>query len=154
MGFSAGGHLASTLCTHYDAGDPAAPDPIDREPSRPDLGVLCYPVITFQDGYVHEGSRRNLLGDRVDDAAVRAELSNDEHVTPDTPPTFLFHTVDDDAVPVENSMLYAAALRENKVPFALHLYEKGSHGVGLAKGDPPLASWSDLLVTWLRGHGW
>lgn len=153
MGFSAGGHVASTLCTHFDTGDAGATDAIDRESSRPDLGVLCYPVITLRNPYTHAGSRRNLLGENPDPKLVEL-LSNDERVTKDTPPTFLFHTADDEAVPVENSMLYAAALRKHGVPFAMHLYEKGRHGVGLAIDDPQLASWGHLLTTWLRGHGW
>lgn len=154
MGFSAGGHVASTLCTHFDGGDANAADPIDRESSRPDLGVLCYPVITMRDPHAHAGSRRNLLGDRVADPAMIDLLSNDEHVSKETPPTFLFHTANDDAVPLENSLLYAAALRRSGRPFALHVYERGPHGVGLASNDSQLSSWGELLVTWLRGHEW
>lgn len=154
MGFSAGGHLASTLCTHFDAGDPQAANAIDRESSRPDLGILCYPVIAMRGAYTHVGSRNNLLGEREADKDLRAFLSNEGHVTPQTPPTFLFHTADDDVVPVENSLEYASALRRSDVPFALHIYEHGSHGVGLATNDPALSSWSGLLVTWLQGHGW
>jgi acetyl esterase/lipase len=154
MGFSAGGHLASTLCTHFDAGDANASDPIERESSRPDLGILCYPVIAMRGPYAHVGSRNNLLGDREADKDLRALLSNEEHVTPQTPPTFLFHTADDDVVMVENAIEYASALRRSDVPFALHIYEHGRHGVGLASDDPALSSWSGLLVTWLGGHGW
>jgi acetyl esterase/lipase len=154
MGFSAGGHLASTLSTHFDAGDANAPDPIDREISRPDASILCYPVITMQDPFTHIGSRNNLLGDRVNDAALRTALSNDEQVTKLTPATFLFHTVDDSAVSVENAMQYAAALRKHGIPFEAHLYESGRHGVGLASDNPALSSWSTLLVKWLRGRGW
>ena len=154
MGFSAGGHLASTLCTHFDAGNAAAADAVDRESCRPDLGVLCYPVITMRGEFAHVGSRNNLLGEREKEEELRAMLSNDEHVTRETPPTFLFHTADDDVVLVENATQYAAALRRHGVPFALHVYEKGAHGVGLASDNPALSSWSGSLVTWLNGHGW
>ena len=133
---------------------PNAADVIDRDSSRPDLGILCYPVITMRKAFTHEGSRKNLLGDRAEDDPLIAELSNDERVTGGTPPTFLFHTADDDRVLVENTLQYAAALRANRVPFALHIYEHGRHGVGLATDDPQLVGWSETLITWLRGHGW
>lgn len=153
MGFSAGGHLASTLSTHFDAGDAGAADPIDKQSSKPDASVLCYPVITLKPPHAHMGSRNNLVGTDAPQALVDA-LSNDEQVTAQTPPTFLFHTVDDGAVPVENALLYAGALRKHGVAFEMHLYEKGRHGVGLASDDPRLAGWSDLLVAWLRARGW
>jgi acetyl esterase/lipase len=153
MGFSAGGHLASTLSTHFDAGDAKALDLIDRESSRQDASVLCYPVITLEPPFAHVGSRNNLIGVDGPQALVE-ELSNDKKVTEKTPPTFLFHTVDDDVVPVENAEMYAAALRKNKVPFEMHLYETGKHGVGLASDDARLSTWSGLLVSWLRTRGW
>ena len=116
MGFSAGGHLASTIATHFDAGDSTSADPIERMSSRPDIAVLAYPVISMRDGVTHQGSRRNLLGDNPTQE-LKAELSNEEHVTAQTPPTFLFHTADDPVVPVQNSLLFAAALgcREGSV---------------------------------------
>jgi acetyl esterase/lipase len=152
MGFSAGGHLASTIATHFDAGDPGSADPIERVSSRPDLAVLAYPVISMTDGITHQGSRRNLLGDNPTQALV-AELSNEEHVTAQTPPTFLFHTANDAVVPVENSLLFASALRAAKVPFELHVFEQGPHGVGLAQDDPVLSVWPSLLQHWLRVQG-
>jgi acetyl esterase/lipase len=152
MGFSAGGHLASTIATHFDAGDPASPDPIERVSSRPDIAVLAYPVISMADGITHAGSRRNLLGD-TPSADLVAELSNENHVTPQTPPTFLFHTADDAVVPVENSLRFAAALRAAHVPYELHVFEHGAHGVGLAADNLVLGAWPALLRAWLRTRG-
>jgi acetyl esterase/lipase len=151
MGFSAGGHLASTIATHFDAGDPSSADPIERVSSRPDIAVLAYPVISMIDGVTHEGSRRNLLG-ATPTPALEAELSNDKHVTSQTPPTFIFHTADDPVVPVENSLLFAAALRAAKVPFELHVFERGPHGVGLAQNDAVLGTWPGLLQHWLQAR--
>jgi acetyl esterase/lipase len=152
MGFSAGGHEASTAGTHYDAGNPAAPDPLDRPGSRPDFMVLCYPVITFGP-FAHAGSRRNLLGNNPDPKLVEL-LSNELQVTKDTPPTFLYHTTNDSVVPVENSVLFYSALRKAGVPAELHIYERGPHGVGLAQDDPVLSSWPGRLADWLKIHGW
>ena len=153
MGFSAGGHLASTLSTQFDGGDANAADPIDREPSRPDASVLCYPVITMTSPFTHEGSRNNLLG-KPADATLIELMSSEKRVTEKTPPTFVFHTVDDGAVPVENALMYVEALRKAKVSFEAHLYEHGRHGVGLASDDPRLSTWGPLLVSWLKSHGW
>jgi acetyl esterase/lipase len=152
MGFSAGGHLSSTAATHFDDGNPQASDPIDRVSSRPDVAILCYPVITLTAPYAHAGSRRNLLGDNPAAALIEL-LSNEKQVTARTPPIFLFHTVDDAGVPVENSMMFAEALRKNKVPYEMHLFEHGRHGVGLAKDDPALSVWPKLLENWLRARG-
>jgi acetyl esterase/lipase len=152
MGFSAGGHLASTAATHFDAGNPAAADPIDRASSRPDFLVLAYPVITAKAPYAHQGSFRNLLGDHPDPALLD-ELSNELHVTADTPPTFLFHTDADTTVPAENSLLFYEALRKAHVPAELHIFQPGPHGVGLDLGDPTLQAWPSLLAQWLRGRG-
>ncbi|MCS7314875.1 MAG: alpha/beta hydrolase [Bryobacterales bacterium] len=152
-GFSAGGHLASTLGTHFDDGDPGAADPIERAGCRPDFLVLAYPVITFvEEAIVHKGSRGNLLGDRPD-AALLESLSTDKQVTPRTPPTFLFHTHEDRSVPAENSILFYSALRRAGVPAELHIYERGRHGVGLAPEDPVLSSWPARLADWLRVRG-
>lgn len=151
-GFSAGGHLASTAGTHFDAGNPAAEEPIDRQSSRPDFLILSYPVITFRPPYAHQGSRRNLLGDEPDPALVE-NLSNDTQVTEATPPTFLFHTSGDTGVPAENSVQFYLALRKAKVPAELHIYERGKHGVGLAPTDPVLSSWGDRLADWLKLRG-
>ena len=152
LGFSAGGHLAATASTQFDAGDPAASDPIDRQSSRPDVSVLVYPVITFTDPHTHAGSRRNLLGDNPPKELVDA-MSAEKRVTKDTPPAFIFHTADDQAVPVENAILYASALRRAGVPFELHVYEHGRHGVGLAPNDPVLKSWPGRCADWLATKG-
>lgn len=149
-GFSAGGHLASTAATHFDNGDANAGDPIEKVSSRPDFAILAYPVLTFtEEAYVHKGSRRNLLGETPDPALVKL-LSNELQVTPQTPPTFLFHTNEDTGVPPENSVLFYLALRKAGVPAELHIYEKGPHGVGLGWTEYSLASWSGRLADWLR----
>jgi len=152
-GFSAGGHLASTAGTHFDSGLAAASDPIDRTSSRPDFMVLCYPVISFITPYAHRGSMRNLLGDNPD-PQLAASLSNETQVTPQTPPTFLFHTNSDSGVPAENSVLFYLALRKAGVPAEIHIYERGEHGVGLAPFDPVLSSWPRHLEAWMKLHGW
>jgi acetyl esterase/lipase len=154
MGSSAGGHLASTLLTHYDAGKPDAADPIERQSSRPDLGILCYAVITMGDK-THRGSRQNLLGKNPSPELV-AELSNELHVTKDTPPCFLFHTAEDKAVPVENSLSFAAALSRAGVPFDLHIYEKGPHGIGLGSREyepEKFHPWAKDCSFWLKEQG-
>jgi acetyl esterase/lipase len=151
-GFSAGGHLASTTGTHFDAGNAQAADPIDRQSSRPDFMILAYPVISFTTPYTHTGSMRNLLGDHPDPKLV-ASLSNETQVTAQTPPTFLFHTNEDNGVPPENSVLFYLALRKAGVPAELHIYERGPHGVGLASTDAVLASWAGRLKDWLEIRG-
>lgn len=148
MGFSAGGHLASTAGTHFDDGDKAAKDPIDKLSCRPDFLMLGYPVITMGEK-THGWSKRNLLGATPDPELVEL-LSNEKHVTAKTPPTFLFHTDEDTVVLPENSVLFYLALRQHKVPAEMHIYEKGKHGVGLAAKDPTLSSWSGRLEDWLR----
>jgi len=152
MGFSAGGHLASTAGTHFDAGNADAAEPVDRVSSRPDFLVLCYPVISFT-SFAHAGSRQALLGNNPDPKLVE-NLSNELQVTAQTPPTFLFHTTTDSTVPVENSVMFYSALRKAGVPAELHIYERGPHGVGLAQTDPALSSWPGRLADWLRVHGW
>ncbi|MSU66110.1 MAG: alpha/beta hydrolase [Opitutus sp.] len=146
IGSSAGGHLTSTLLTHFDSGKAGATDPIERESSRPDLGVLCYPVITFGE-FAHAGSRRNLLGDNPPPDLVQ-NLSNQLQVTKDTPPTFLWHTVEDKTVPVENSLMFAAALQKAGVPFSLHVYETGAHGLGLGGTRGAAPPWATQLLFW------
>jgi len=152
MGFSAGGHLTSTAGTHFDAGRPDATDAVDRASSRPDFLILGYPVVSFDPAVTHAGSVRNLLGDKPEPALI-AELSNDLRVTPQTPPTFLFHTTDDAAVPVENSVRFYLALRRARVPAEMHLFETGPHGVGMALADPALSAWPSLLMNWMRARG-
>jgi acetyl esterase/lipase len=150
-GFSAGGHLASTAATHFDTGDPNAADPIDRAGSRPDFAILAYPVISLGD-FAHVGSRKNLLGENPDPKLVE-DLSNDQRVTAQTPPTFLFHTSADATVPVENSVRFYLALRKAGVPAELHIFQNGPHGVGLAPTDATLSAWGGLLANWLRERG-
>lgn len=151
-GFSAGGHLASTTGTHFDAGKPDSADPIERQSSRPDFMVLAYPVITLTDPYTHRVSRDSLLGKDADPALIEL-LSNEKQVTRDTPPTFLFHTSEDKTVPVENSVFFFLALQKAGAPNEMHIFQKGNHGVGLAQTDPVLKIWPDLLAAWLKVQG-
>jgi acetyl esterase/lipase len=152
MGFSAGGHLAATASTHFDAGNAAAADPIDRVGSRPDFAVLGYPVITLTEAWTHQGSKTSLLGDQPD-AALARSLSNETQVTANTPPTFIFQTNADTTVPAENSVYYFLALRKAGVPAELHVFKDGPHGVGLAMQDPALSEWPKVLANWLRASG-
>jgi len=151
LGFSAGGHVASTIGTHFDSGKPDASDPIERVSSRPDLMILIYPVITMRE-FTHAGSRRMLLGDNPSSDLV-ALLSNEEQVTKETPPAFLVHTANDPAVPVENSLRFAEAMTKAGVPFELNIYERGPHGFGLGGKDPMLSTWPQRCADWLRVHG-
>lgn len=156
-GFSAGGHLASTAATHFDNGTESK-EPIESQSSRPDFAILAYSVISMKDGVTHGGSKRNLLGPRPDPKLVEF-YSNELHVTKDTPPTFLFHTKEDKAVPIENSQLFYEALKKNGVEAELYVVEKGPHGVGLgtdpkwAKGAPEVATWPGKLEAWMKGRG-
>jgi acetyl esterase/lipase len=152
MGFSAGGHLAMTASTRFDAGNSGAADTIDRAGSRPDFTILGYPVISMVEAWTHQGSKNNLLGPNADPELARS-LSGEFSVTKDTPPTFIFHTNADTAVPAENSVYYYLALRKANVPAEMHIFEKGPHGVGLANDDPALSEWSKLLANWLRVRG-
>ncbi len=152
LGFSAGGHLASTAGTHFDKGDPDAKDPIDRVSCRPDFMVLVYPVISFTEWYAHKGSRKNLLGEDPDPKLVES-LSNEKQVTAETPPTFLVHTSGDTGVPAENSVAFYLALRKAKVPAEMHIFARGEHGFGLGKKGDAVAVWPSLCVEWMRGLG-
>jgi acetyl esterase/lipase len=152
MGFSAGGHLASTLGTHFEAGDPNATDPLDRMSSRPDFMILGYPVITMLQPYAHEGSRHYLLGHNPDPELVK-KLSNELQVTPQSPPTFLFLTDDDNVVPSENSVMFYEALHKAHVPAEIHIFQHGPHGFGLATANSQLSIWPTLLENWLRLRG-
>lgn len=151
LGFSAGGHLTSLLATHFDAGEDSA-DPVERVSSRPDLAVLIYPVITLEAPHGHDWCRQCLLGPTPGPDMV-TQLSSQLQVTAHTPPMFLVHTADDD-VPCENSLLMAQALSAARVPFELHLYERGGHGYGLAANDPLLRSWPERCAAWLAARGW
>jgi acetyl esterase/lipase len=154
MGFSAGGHLASTLETHFDAGNPSATDPIDRVSCRPDFAILVYPVITMKEGETHSGSKANLLGPNPDPALV-ASFSNETQVTAQTPPTILFHSVDDNTVSIQNSRDMLAALSKAGVPGELHEYSTGNHGFGFgANPDNSPKGWFDVtLYDWLKKMG-
>lgn len=152
MGFSAGGHLASTTATHFDGGNTSAEDPIERASSRPDFVILGYPVISMSAAYTHTGSAKALLGENPDPRLLE-ELSSELRVTPQTPPTFLFTTSEDTAVPAENSVAFYLALHKAGVPAELHIFEKGPHGVGLAPGDAALGEWPKLVANWLRSRG-
>lgn len=152
LGFSAGGHLASTIGTHFDAGRPDHADPVERLGSRPDRLILLYPVIALSTPYAHGGSKKNLLGDQPAPELV-ADLSNELKVTPETPPTFLAHTDEDGPVPAENSILFALALRKAKVPMELHVFQQGRHGLGLGTAGVPFGEWPGLCARWLKVQG-
>jgi acetyl esterase/lipase len=152
-GSSAGGHLAATVGTQFDAGKPDAADEIDRQSSRPDFMILAYPVISMEPPVAHLGSRLNLLGSDPDPALAKA-TSAQNNVTKATPPAFLFATSDDSVVPVMNSVLFYSAMVKAGAEAEMHLYEHGPHGVGLASGFPRLKQWPDLLAKWMAGYGW
>ncbi len=152
LGFSAGGHLASTAGTHYDGGNPDAADPIDRVGCRPDFMILVYPVISLSTAYTHSYSRLMLIGDTPSPDLVEL-LSNEKQVDASTPPAFLIHTSQDTGVPAENSILFYMALHRAGVPAEMHIYETGRHGFGLAPGDPILSTWKERCGDWLRNRG-
>jgi len=152
MGFSAGGHLASTASTHFDSGDMKAADPIDRVSSRPDFAILGYPVVSMTEAWTHQGSKTNLLGEHPD-AAVALSLSNETRVTAQTPPTFIYQTNADTVVPAENSIAYFLALRKAGVPAEMHIFRNGPHGTGLGMTDTALSEWPRLLTNWLHLSG-
>jgi acetyl esterase/lipase len=152
MGFSAGGHLASTVATHFDSGKTDSSDPIDQVSCRPDFAILGYPVISFTAPYTHKGSLKNLLGESPDPQLVQG-LSNETQVTPQTPPTFLLHTNGDTGVPPENSVAFYLALRKAGVPAELHIYEQGRHGLGLAPDVLAVSSWPGRCADWLQVRG-
>ncbi|NIK79614.1 acetyl esterase/lipase [Paenibacillus castaneae] len=152
LGFSAGGHLTANAGTSYDLGDALAEEAVETQSCRPDLLVLCYPVITMTEPYTHIGSRDNLLGQDLELQTIE-QHSNERNVTADTPPAFIWHTSDDSAVPVENSFLFAAALSKHHVPFDLHVYTKGRHGLGLAEEEEHTKGWTDVCASWLAYNG-
>lgn len=152
LGFSAGGHLASTAATHFNESFVEPRDAIDRVSCRPDFAVLVYPVISFTEPFTHTGSRTNLLG-RDADAALIEKFSNEKQVTPQTPPTFLFHTWEDTGVPAENSIAFYLALRKAKVPAEMHIFLKGQHGIGLGQKNGAAGAWPGLCERWMGESG-
>ena len=150
MGFSAGGHLASTLGTHFDEVKSGIEDPVAMASSRPDFMILVYPVISFDPKFGHIGSRNNLLGKNPDQELID-RFSNEKQVTADTPPTFLIHAGDDGGVPVENSLMFYKALQEHDVPAEMHIFPEGGHGFGLALENEHLHTWTDLCIDWMKG---
>lgn len=156
MGSSAGGHLAATVLTHFDLGNPKAEDPVERQSSRPDLGILCYAIITMGE-FTNLGSRESLFGTNQPSPELVKEFSDELHVTPNTPPCFIWTTFEDTIVPMENSLMFAEALRKNHVPFDLHVFQKGGHGLVLGDGEPPFARahpWANDCLFWLKAQGW
>jgi acetyl esterase/lipase len=151
LGFSAGGHLAMSASTHFDAGQTSAADPLDRVSNRPDFSILGYPVISLVEPWTHKGSKDNLLGANPDPELAKS-LSGEQSVRKDTPPTFIFQTNADTTVPAENAVYYYLALRKAGIPAEMHIFEKGPHGLGLAMADPAISEWSKLLTNWLRVH--
>jgi acetyl esterase/lipase len=152
LGFSAGGHLAASSGTLFDDVTAMAGDDADKYSQRPDALILCYPVIS-SGPFAHNGSFDNLLGADAD-AETRQKFSLEERITPDTPPAFLWHTAEDAAVPVENSLFFATSLRKHKIPFDLHVFPLGRHGLGLAEEYPNIAVWPELCATWLKDMDW
>lgn len=147
MGFSAGGHLASTLSTHFDEGDSDSEDPVERISCRPDFSILIYPVISFTGDFMHSGSKRALIGEISELAEY---YSNELHINSNTPPTILIHAADDTSVPVENSIVYFQKLVKNNVPAEMHIYPYGKHGFSLAIGKGHLSGWPERVHEWLK----
>ncbi len=148
-GSSAGGHLASTVGTHFDTGIKDSSDPMDKISCRPDFMLLLYPVVTFNEEFGHMGSRKNLIGEGNDWKMVE-EYSNELHVTPETPPTFLVLADDDKAVSPRNSVEFYLALKKNNVPAEMHIFQEGGHGFGMKKKNLPVEEWPDLFYNWLK----
>lgn len=149
MGFSAGGHLAASLSTQFAHELDRPKDAIDTLTARPDFSILIYPVITFTDNFSHSGSVRQLLGSNPSPEMI-TRFSNELNVTEKTPPTILIHAQDDQAVPVENSLVYFQALHKKGVPSALHIFPKGGHGFGFGKGKGSVENWRLILLDWLK----
>jgi acetyl esterase/lipase len=152
IGFSAGGHLASSAGTHFNTRYNEPVDEIDRCSARPDFMILMYPVISFTEWYTHKGSMINLLGKNADKDLMES-FSNEKQVTPETPPTFLVHADDDKVVPPENSIAFYLALRKAKVPAEMHIYENGGHGFGPGVGKGSCSSWMVRCADWMKGRG-
>lgn len=152
LGFSAGGHLTTTILTHFDSGKPTAEDPVDRQSCRPDFGVVCYGVIALGADFTHRGSQRNLLGSDASRELVES-LSNEKQVTPQTPPCFVWHTAEDKVVPAENSLRFYSSLVAHEVPAELHVFPKGRHGIGLGDSVEGAKQWPELCRNWLQRLG-
>ncbi len=152
IGFSAGGHLCSSVLTHFDLGISNATDPIDRQSSRPDYGILCYPVIALGESFTHVGSQKNLLGESPAPELVRS-MSNEKQVSAMTPPTFLWHTAEDKVVAAENSLRFYSSMVTAGVPGELHVFPIGRHGLGLAANDVGASQWPELCKNWLKQIG-
>ncbi len=152
LGFSAGGHLTCTAATMYTEGDPASGDPIERYSSRPDAFIPCY-AVTSVTAYAHVGSRVGLLGAHADDPALLHKFSASENVTKETTPALICHSSDDEEVQVQNSLMLAEALAKNSVPFELHIFPHGHHGLGLAEDYPDISQWAKLCQDWLLRQG-
>lgn len=152
LGFSAGGHLCASAAVHFDAGNKCSDDPVERFSSRPDAFIPCYPVISMGK-YTHLGSRKCLLGEQWEDEALAHFYSIEHQVKEDTPPAFLWHTANDYGVPVQNSLLLAHALADKHIPFEMHIYPKGPHGMGLATENLPVSDWITALCRWLLEMG-
>ncbi len=148
LGFSAGGHLASTLSTHYKA---PVYDHSGLVSARPDFSILIYPVISFKENLYHRGTRRNLLEKQETPSQIH-RFSNEEWVDKNTPKTFLVHSIDDGGVPVENSFVYALALKKHGVAVELHAYQKGGHGYGLGRNNTE-KNWPEACARWLKNNG-
>lgn len=152
LGFSAGGHLASSAGTLFEESDEFSDDPMKRYSSRPDVMILCYPVITMASPqYTHQGSKLHLLGEQPSLSLVQ-KMSTEKQVTKNTPPAFLWHTADDEAVSVENSLMFARSLGKFNIPYALHIFESGKHGLGLAEDHPEANLWPNLCEDWLKNR--
>ncbi len=149
MGFSAGGHVASTISTHYNE---KVYEPDDLTSARPDFSLLIYPVISMDSTITHMGSRVNLLGNNPTPEQVK-HFSNELQVDAQTPPAFLVQSFDDDAVPVQNSILYALALRKYNIPSELHLYQSGGHGYGMGRSTNTESTWTEACRNWLKARG-
>lgn len=149
-GFSAGGHLCSCTGTMFDNIDASAGDAADAQSQRPDALILCYPVISFSREFGHRGSGENLLGDRLEE--LEDTLSTDKLISSDTPPSFLWHTAEDQAVPVANSLRYAEAMQRLGKPWGLHVFPAGHHGLGLAPDWKDISRWPELARDFLRDN--
>lgn len=152
LGFSAGGNLCVNAATHYDLGNKDAADPVGRYSSRPDAFIPCYAVVSMV-AYTHQGTVESLLGTESRDYELKRYFSGELNVTRDTPPAFIWHTAEDGGVPVENSLMLAKALSEKRIPFEMHVFPFGPHGLGLAGTHPHVAQWADLMNKWLKEMG-